>query len=54
MQKWVIGVDEVGEKAWEEAFARGCLAFLEATKRNAVNLNSSCKEEVLRSKIDYV
>jgi hypothetical protein len=32
--KWLIGIDEVGEKVWE-TFARGCLVFLEFTKEMA-------------------
>jgi hypothetical protein len=44
MQKWVIVVDEAGEKA-REAFARPCLVFLEVTKRNIDKVYSSCKEE---------
>jgi len=47
MKDWIIGVDEAGEKAWE-AFARGCLVFLEVTKRNADNINSSCREGALQ------
>ena len=46
MKKWLVGVDEAGEKA-RGAFARGCLVFIEVTKRNIDNLNSSCKEDGL-------
>ncbi|MCA9366394.1 hypothetical protein KC722_02330 [Candidatus Kaiserbacteria bacterium] len=45
MFRFEVGVDEVGEKVWE-TFARGCLLFLEATKRNNDNLNSFCKKGV--------
>lgn len=44
MEKWLVGVDEIGEKAWE-ACARDCQLFLELVRRNSDNLNSSCKEE---------
>jgi len=47
--KFVVGIDEAGEKAWE-AFARGCQLFL---NRNSDNLNSSCKEDVHILECEY-
>ncbi len=43
--KYIIGIDEAGEKCWEY-FARGCLVFSEGLIENTDNLNSSCKEGV--------
>ena len=39
MKKWLVGIDEAGEKVWE-TFARGCQLFW----KNSDNLNSFCKK----------
>ena len=41
--KWLVGLDEAGEKAWE-AFARPCLVFSEYLEENIDKVYSSCKE----------
>jgi hypothetical protein len=46
--KWLIGIDEAGEKVWE-TFARGCLAFFEFAKE----MSTTCTVPVRKGSTLY-